>query len=324
MRSLCGFLNGNVGVVKSMLGEMTDDSNRGIAFSYWETSYGLGTIVGPMLGGLLVNPVEQIPWLFRDSEFFKENPYLLPCIVSSVISLIGASIGYFYLDETCPYILKKRGIGERFSSSSTIVNETSPLLTIDEVDVDNNHESSNSETSVKLPLAKVLTKKVRKSILTYATWCLVTIIYEEVYALYVAEPFKSGGLQFTSFDIGLIMSLSGIIQVISQLVIYPIFQKKFGFVGAFYWAAILMSIFSFGLPFCTDFARYLGTSDDGIYESWQKYSVFILLFFLLSGKTLASVMGYIPVIIFVNNSSPTPNSLGTVHGFGQVAASLVR
>lgn len=57
MRATCGFLNGNlqfkignVGVVKSMLGEISNSSNRGRAFSYWQAAFGAGTIVGPMLG----------------------------------------------------------------------------------------------------------------------------------------------------------------------------------------------------------------------------------------------------------------------------------
>lgn len=45
-RSLCGVMNGMQGVVKSMLGEMTNTSNRGRAFAYWEASYGIGTIMG--------------------------------------------------------------------------------------------------------------------------------------------------------------------------------------------------------------------------------------------------------------------------------------
>ena len=41
---MCGFLNGTVGVTKSMLGEMTDSTNRGLAFAIWESSFGIGQI----------------------------------------------------------------------------------------------------------------------------------------------------------------------------------------------------------------------------------------------------------------------------------------
>ena len=44
MRSACGFLNGTIGVVKSMIGEITDSTNRGFAFALWESSFGIGQI----------------------------------------------------------------------------------------------------------------------------------------------------------------------------------------------------------------------------------------------------------------------------------------
>jgi hypothetical protein len=301
-----------------MLGEMTDASNRGQAFAYWESAYGLGTIFGPMLGGILVNPTQRFPWLFGNSTFFVENPYLFPCMVSSFISLLGALIGYVYLEESCPHLIKKTQFAERSGSDATVISESTPLMS------DSRSRSSSETPAPKLTIRQVLTPQVRKSILAYAMWCFVTVIYEEVYALYVAEPLREGGLQFTSFDIGFILSLSGVVQIISQIFIYPIFERRCGQKGTFKWAAILLVGFAFALPFCTDFARSIVTSSDGSYTSDQKAAVFGMLLFLLSGKTLASVLGYIPVIIFVNDSAPSPASLGTVHGCGQVMASLVR
>jgi hypothetical protein len=85
-----------------------------------------------------------------------------------------------------------------------------------------------------------------------------------------------------------------------------------------------MVIFALALPFCTDYARYLVSLHEGGYTQDDKTKVYILLSILLAGKTLSAVIGYIPVIILVNDSAPTPGSLGTVHGCGQVAASLMR
>ena len=43
-----GVLNGNVGVVKSFLGEITDESNTGFAFSLLMGGWGLGVIIAPI------------------------------------------------------------------------------------------------------------------------------------------------------------------------------------------------------------------------------------------------------------------------------------
>ena len=41
-RLLSGLLSGNLGVLKSFLGEITDESNRGAAFSYLSLSWAIG------------------------------------------------------------------------------------------------------------------------------------------------------------------------------------------------------------------------------------------------------------------------------------------
>lgn len=303
------------------IGEMTDKTNRGRAFSYWESAYGLGSIIGPMFGGLLVNPVERFPYLFGSSLLFKRFPYLLPCIVSSTVSIIGAVIGFVYLEESAPsFALGK--LDKHNTSTSTIVNEESvdPFADLHQEKVDSEKE---------LTFTEIMNPKVCFSIFCYATWCLITIIYEEVYALYVAEPLKAGGLQFSSFDIGTLLSMSGVIHLISQLIIFPILEAKLGLIKTFRAGAILMVFFAAMLPFCTDFIKTLlleipSSHVENPYTPNQKNSLFALLLFVLAGKTLSSVLGYIPVIIFVNDSAPNPQSLGTVHGCGQVAASLVR
>ena len=41
-RSLCGLLNGNIGVAKSVLGEITNESNRGAGFALIALNYSIG------------------------------------------------------------------------------------------------------------------------------------------------------------------------------------------------------------------------------------------------------------------------------------------
>ena len=282
-----------------------------------------------MLGGILVNPVTNYPWLFSNDSIFKTYPYLLPCLVSSLISVVGSMVGFCLLEESAPALVKKKKAADRMkkrisNSESTLdLEEETPLLSSH---LSVNHDDVNSNDSPPLSFKEALTPKVLSAIGAYASWCLVTIMYEEVYALYIAEPLAKGGLAFTSLEIGTILSLSGIIQVVSQLIAFPLFEKRFGLLGTFRIASLLLSLFSFLLPFTTDFAFFLGAGQSlpFSYTPSQKTSVSVLLLLLLAGKTVATVIGYIPVIIFVNDSAPNPQSLGTVHGTGQVFASLVR
>ncbi|KAJ3307522.1 hypothetical protein HDU76_004596 [Blyttiomyces sp. JEL0837] len=99
-RGLCGFLNGNVGVAKSVMGEITDSTNQAAGFSLFGLMWAIGLICGPVLGGLLANPAQQWPGLFGNYPFLRDNPYFLPCMISACISLIGFAVGFFYLEET--------------------------------------------------------------------------------------------------------------------------------------------------------------------------------------------------------------------------------
>ncbi|KAF9913037.1 hypothetical protein EC991_005905 [Linnemannia zychae] len=99
-RSMCGLLNGNVGVAKSMLGEIADSTNQSQAFSIFGFAWGIGMIVGPVLGGYLANPAKNFPEIFGDWEFFIQYPYFLPCFVAAMGSVVGFTVGYFFLKET--------------------------------------------------------------------------------------------------------------------------------------------------------------------------------------------------------------------------------
>ncbi|KAG0322721.1 hypothetical protein BG000_002815 [Podila horticola] len=99
-RSMCGLLNGNVGVAKSMLGEIADPSNQSQAFSIFGFAWGIGMIVGPVLGGYLANPAKNFPDTFGDWQFFIDYPYFLPCLVAASGGVVGFIVGYFFLEET--------------------------------------------------------------------------------------------------------------------------------------------------------------------------------------------------------------------------------
>jgi hypothetical protein len=45
-RCMCGFLNGNVGVMKTMMGELTDSTNMAQAFALFPIIWSIGGFVG--------------------------------------------------------------------------------------------------------------------------------------------------------------------------------------------------------------------------------------------------------------------------------------
>ncbi|GAA5942487.1 hypothetical protein JCM10213_004789 [Rhodosporidiobolus nylandii] len=94
-RLLMGLANGAVGVARSAVTDITDESNRSTAYTLLGLVWGLGGIVGSVLGGTLEHPAEKMPSYFGDSKLFIDNPYLLPCLVAGSITLFGGFLSLF-------------------------------------------------------------------------------------------------------------------------------------------------------------------------------------------------------------------------------------
>lgn len=97
-----------------MLGEMTDKANESKAFSVFavrslpitlffkfelpsQISYRIGEIIGQPLGGLLSHPERHFS--FFDTEFWRQNPFALPCLIASAFAVASVIMGYFNLNE---------------------------------------------------------------------------------------------------------------------------------------------------------------------------------------------------------------------------------
>ncbi|GAA5836172.1 hypothetical protein JCM3766R1_001984 [Sporobolomyces carnicolor] len=93
-RLALGLFNGAVGVARSAVTDVTDDTNRPLAYTLVGLLWGLGGIVGSVLGGVLESPTEKYAF-FADSKLFAEYPYLLPCLVAGSVTLFGGFLSLF-------------------------------------------------------------------------------------------------------------------------------------------------------------------------------------------------------------------------------------
>ncbi|KAF8021794.1 hypothetical protein BT93_G2050 [Corymbia citriodora subsp. variegata] len=98
-RFLIGCLNGLLGLVKAYASEMIRDEFQALAISTVTTTWGMGLIIGPALGGYLAQPAEKFPPIFSNESVFGRFPYFLPCLTISVFALV-VSIPSFWLPET--------------------------------------------------------------------------------------------------------------------------------------------------------------------------------------------------------------------------------
>lgn len=107
-RFIQGCANGNVLVAKTVIADITDKDTEGIGFAAISIFWGVGSVVGPALGGYLYNPTHHPVlglWLFTsgmadDDNIFALHPALLPCIVISIFSAITLLMISRVLPET--------------------------------------------------------------------------------------------------------------------------------------------------------------------------------------------------------------------------------
>jgi MFS family permease len=98
-RSLSGLLNGNIVVLKAYLGEVTDSTNQARAFAFIGLMWGIGGIIGSILGGLLSRPAVKYPNIFSSNGIFGKFPYLLPNLITSIIIFTALILAYFFITE---------------------------------------------------------------------------------------------------------------------------------------------------------------------------------------------------------------------------------
>jgi DHA1 family tetracycline resistance protein-like MFS transporter len=94
-RGFAGLMAGNFGVASAMIADITTPQNRARGMGLTGAAFGLGIILGPMLGGLLSG----------DSASFT-----LPCIVAGGMSMLAILAAAFFLPESLP---REKRLGNR-------------------------------------------------------------------------------------------------------------------------------------------------------------------------------------------------------------------
>jgi hypothetical protein len=75
------------------------------------------TVVGPVIGGYLAEPVKKYPSLFRPDTVWERFPYLLPNLVVVVFLLASAVSGFLGLQEVHPRFQGQIDLGRKVSAA---------------------------------------------------------------------------------------------------------------------------------------------------------------------------------------------------------------
>ncbi|KAG5717299.1 Protein ZINC INDUCED FACILITATOR-LIKE 1 [Termitomyces sp. T112] len=238
-RCMQGTFNGNIGVSKVVVAEITDSTNVAHAYAVLPIVWTSGSALGPIIGGLLSQPAKRWPNLFQKFIFFHQFPYYLPCVVSALIALVSSLFGFIGLKETLPSAVlrkKKRIVGKEQRATPDC---TTSLLS------GNNEQGYCSTTSttstietaepeddlkdlVPPPLLSLLTPPVQLTLLIHGFMSFSEMSLQVLQPLIYSTSISLGGLGFDPKRIGLIMGTWGVVNIFFTLTCVPMLLQKFG------------------------------------------------------------------------------------------------
>ena len=218
VRALQGGMNGNVGIIRTMVAEMCPWKElQPRAFSVMPLVWNLGSVLGPAFGGALSNPYKRKPTDTSDGPLLWKFPYALPNIVGSCFFLVGIITGILFLDETLASKRHQRDYGRvigiklelalkhRLTSLKNFLHrlrrsrETEPLLS-------SSHHRSYLEnattTNTSVPAANgikssptkaptwrsVLTRQTLLNLLVYTLLAMHSIALDQLLPVFLHHP----------------------------------------------------------------------------------------------------------------------------------------
>ncbi|KAI6099589.1 major facilitator superfamily domain-containing protein [Pisolithus sp. B1] len=295
-RCIAGALNGNVGVMKSVIGEITDSTNMARAFVFLPIVFSIGTSIAPLYGGGLAKPHDRWPELFSGS-FWVQYPYFLPCIVSALFAAFSFFLTALFFEESLP---SKR----RRKDPQSEVLPTDALI-----------GTPSDKDASPVPIRTLLkTYSVMIPIANYGVLALVDMGFFALLPLFYATPVEIGGLGLSPFAIGLYMSAFGVGDGLFQMLFAARVIDRFGERKVF--RSVVLAFFPMIAAF--PIMNWVIQVQKGVGPV-----IWILIFAQLLSWTMVN-MAYAVVYVFITKASPNKHSLGTMHGLSQTTSSITK
>ncbi|KAJ3155796.1 hypothetical protein HK101_001521 [Irineochytrium annulatum] len=308
LRAICGSLNGIVSITKTVISEICSQENQGQAFGILGVARAVGLIVGPAAGGFLSQLGDKYPQLFPPGSLVAQFPYAVPCLLGGLISLLGFVAAYLILDETkaVPVTSKLEPVTNAAADERTALLATARVDSTADLEADDIVKEARSGP---LPAWKLLAdKKISLTIALYALISGLYIQYDEVFSLWSKEPISSGGLSFTTSDIGTVFAFGGVFLFVYQIFIFPRMERAFG----------SLRCFRMGVLLCIPVFLLVPNLSDLVPEGEVKagWSVWVSVIALQALRTCASLQAFTSSFIMTSNACPS-HSRGSANGISQ-------
>ncbi|EYE94399.1 MFS transporter [Aspergillus ruber CBS 135680] len=336
-RALLGLMNGNVGIIRTMVAEMVPEKElQPRAFSVMPLVWTIGTIFGPAFGGSLARPAEKHPSIFGGSEFWEKYPFLLPNLASACLFVVGIATGFLFLRETLQSRRDKRDYGllvgqvltrpctsRRKTVNSEAGDDERTALLGEDGDNGQTDRQPKQKPAGRTSWREVFSTQSVLVLMAYGMLAMHNMAFDSLLPVFlhfpeqeldgnpdVQLPFKFiGGFGVDSQTIGLFYTLIGIFGMFVQFFFFPTIAKRYGVLNITKLVYLIFPIVYFVTPFTAL-----------VPSAFRNYVVFLLMLTKLS----ASIFSFPCCTILLTNSASSLNILGTLNGVGTSVSALGR
>ncbi|KAK5661702.1 hypothetical protein OQA88_9802 [Cercophora sp. LCS_1] len=316
-------------------------------------TFNIGIIIGPVLGGILSDPAGSYPALFGGIEFFERFPYATPNLLSAFFLFSATVSVWLFLEETLDSRLDRRDRGVEIGRK--LLNVLSrdrrggyaslPSTTPSSVEMSPTVESaprtklSRRRYTQRLSFHRIFTRNVIFTLVASfivsfhvgtfnSLWFvfLSTPVYdpskpaESPDALQRHLPFIfTGGMGLQPREVGMAMAILGVLGIGLQLGVYPWLSARMGTVRSWRSFLLFFPLAYFAVPFLS-----LAPSSDPPPSPKNGVIVWMAIAAVLTFQVVGRTFALPAQTILVNNCTPHPSVLGTVHGVGQSVSSFAR
>tara|TARA_R110002003_G_scaffold3_30_gene215 strand:- start:24580 stop:25737 length:1158 start_codon:yes stop_codon:yes gene_type:complete len=314
-------------------------------------------------GGLLADPVGSYPSLFgpgstiggKDGvQWMKHWPYALPNLMSAIFLLYSALAVLLFLEETSELCKDKPDRGLRIGRwvrrhmfrQNTTESGYSALAASEEAassfELQPTPTSAISDKPKRpprqvLPFRRIFTRNLITTLCAHGLLAMHVGGFNSLWFIYLSTPrynpahphppgftphglvHFTGGLALPPARIGLALAILGVIGIALQLFVYPNLSHRLGTARSY---RIFLALFPLTYALAPFLSRVPSWADPpaGVSGPW----IWLAIIAVLAIQVLARTFALPCTTILINNVSPHPSVLGTVHGVGQSVSSLTR
>lgn len=282
-------------------------------------------------------------------------PYALPNLLSAAFLLFSALAVIFFLEETSELCKDKPDRGLRIgrwvrqhifrqniapdAGYSAIASDEETASSFELQDTPTCTQSPDKPANPRqvLPFRRIWTRSLITTLFAHGFLAMHVGGFNSLWFIYLSTPrfdpahphppgfnphgffHFTGGLALPPPRIGLALAILGVIGITLQIFVYPVLSHRLGTAKSY---RIFLALFPLTYALAPFLSRVWSSANppDGVSGVWIWLSITFVLFIQVLARTFALPC----TAILINNVSPHPSVLGTVHGIGQSVSSATR